>query len=1050
MKKILTILMMVMTVSVYAQRQNISGKVTDSTGEALPGVTVVLKGTTQGTLTDANGNYSFQVPATAKTLVFSFIGMQTQEVPIAGKVVVNCVLSIDNVELDEVVAVGYGTMKKSDITGSVASIKTDELSRSGTISLDQALAGKAAGVTVTQSSGVPGAGSFIKIRGISSMQGSDPLYVIDGVPMDNTSLSSIGGGESGGQLSPLSSINPNDIEAMEILKDASATAIYGSRGANGVVLITTKSGKSGTGKIEVNAEYGIAAVPEFIELQDANQYVLTRYEGLYNAGSLGSGYTEAKLDSARAGLLSGTNWQEAIYQQGKTQNYNLSLSGGNQDVKYMVTSNFFDASGVIPKSDFNRVSTRVNLDAKINKYFDFGTRLYYAAINSTQAITTTGYNTNQGLNSVINRMLLASPLTGLNADDTDAGFSSYSPFTALYGNDFDNFISQFLGNMFINLKLAKGLTFKTDFSYQIRNSSQRFYQYNVFTGALSKHGWAKTNDTRIRLFSNTNTLNYNVKFKDHRITAVLGQSIEKSDNTAISTSNYNFANDLLTYYNLGTALVWDPDDLTFSDNTLASFFVRANYSYKNKLLLTLTARADGSSKFAANNKWGYFPAAAIGYRLTEEPFMKNIKQISNVKLRFSYGQSGSQAVKPYQSLDQLSSAQTTMGDGGGGEVLSTTFAPSQLPNADLRWETSIQTNGGLDLGFIDNRYTLTIDYYHKLTNDLLAVGNRIPSQSGFRTYTENYGQMESTGLELGLSAQIISKPKMSWIISGTVSTGKTKIKDMASDYVFAGYDGGIVPGGSQRLIIGEEVGAFYGYELAGISQFSDFAEFEGLSPQEQADLYKSNNPLTIYTPLSDENGLGTVAVRPGEQLFVDSDEDGTITDSDRKIIGYAQPDLVFGLSNTFSYGNFELNFNIDGQLGQDVCNVTNYNLMNFGSGQQLAVVRQAWTADNPSTEYPRLQNGTTFRFSSRYIEDASFVRLQNVTLSYNLPNSFLRKVKIKGAKLFVSGSNLLTITDYTGYNPDVSLTGNNTKSMGHDNAGYPVSRTFRVGVNFSL
>jgi TonB-linked SusC/RagA family outer membrane protein len=948
MKKILTVFLMVMAVSVYAQRQNLSGKVTDSSGGALPGVTVVVIGTTVGTITDNNGEFKLQAPPNAKTLVFSFIGMERQEVPIAGKVIINVVLKEESVALEEVVAVGYGTMKKSDITGSVTSVKTEELSRSGSISIDQALAGKVAGVTVTQSSGVPGSGSFVKIRGISSMQGSAPLYVIDGVPMDNTSLSSINGGEAGGTLSPLSSINPNDIESMEILKDASATAIYGSRGANGVVLITTKSGKSGIGKIEVNAEYGITAIPDFIDLQDANQYVLTRNEGLYNGG-VNANYSVATLDSARAGLLQGTNWQKAMYRQGKTQNYNLNMSGGNQDIKYMVTSNFSDASGILPKSGFTRVSIRVNLDAKINNYFDFGTRLYYASINSQQALTTTGTNANLGLNSTIYRMLVASPTTGLGADDTDPGFAGYySPFTALYGNDTDNFMGQFIGNLFMNLKLAKGLTFKTDFSYQIQNSNQRFYQHNLFSGALSKHGWAKTSDSRLRLLTNTNTLSYNVNLKNHQINAVLGQSIEKSDNTALSTSNYNFANDLLTYYDIGTALVQEPDNLNFTDNTLASFFIRANYSFKNKLLLTLTGRADGASKFAKNNKWGFFPAAAIGYRLSEEPFLKKIKQISNVKFRLSYGLSGSQAVSPYQSLDQFSSGQQTFGSGGG-EALATIYAQNQLPNANLRWETTSQTNAGLDLGFLDNRFTATIDYYHKLTNNLLAIGNRIPSQSGFGTYTENYGQMESNGFELGLSAQIIAKPKLNWIVSGTLSTGKTKIKDMASDYVFAGYNPGTIPGGTQRMIIGEEVGAFYGYQLAGISQFDDFKEFIGLSQQEQINLYNSNSPLTVYTAVSNKNGLGTAAVRPGEDLFVDSNGDGTITDVDRKIIGYAQPDVVFGLSNSISYRNLELNFNFDAQLGQQVCNVTNFKLLAFDHNQQLALVRQAWTPENPST-----------------------------------------------------------------------------------------------------
>jgi len=383
-------------------------------------------------------------------------------------------------------------------------------------------------------------------------------------------------------------------------------------------------------------------------------------------------------------------------------------------------------------------------------------------------------------------------------------------------------------------------------------------------------------------------------------------------------------------------------------------------------------------------------------------------------------------------------------------LLSTIYYQSQLPNDKLKWETTYQTNVGIDLGFLNNRFSITCDYYNKNIKNLLSSSIQIPAQSGFTTYTENYGSMETNGFELGFSAQIINRSKLSWTLGGSVSAGKTKIKDMATDYIFSGYDGGLVAGGTQRLIIGQEVGTFYGYKTCGISQFDDYKEFEGLSSAEQADLYKSNDPLTTYTPVSSENGLGSSAVRPGEQRYVDVDGDGNITTDDMTIIGHAQPDLVIGFNNKFSYRNFELNINIDGQFGQDICNISNYSLMNFGSKQQLSLVRQAWTADNPSTKYPRLDENTTWLFSDRFIEDASFVRLQNVTLTYNLPAAIIRKFKIQSAKLFVSGSHLLTITDYTGYNPDVSLHGNNAKRLGHDNAVSPVSRTFRLGINLNL
>ena len=1054
MKKFLAILLMVLTVSVYAQRQNLSGKVTDSSGGAIPGVTVVVKGTTLGTITDTNGAFTIEAPTTTKILVFSFVGMEKQEVSFAGKSVVNVVLKEESVALDEVVAVGYGTMKKSDITGSVASVSTEDISRSGTIGIDQALAGKASGVMVTQSSGVPGSGAFIKIRGINSMRGSEPLYVIDGVPMDNTSLSTMNTEqEASSQISPLSSINSSDIESMEILKDASATAIYGSRGANGVVIITTKSGKTGKGKIQIDADYGISNLPHKIDVQDGNQYWLTQYEAMFNANQI-TDIDMAKVDSARAGLLKSTDWQDAIYRPGKTQNYNLSFSGGSNGVQYLISSNIFDAKGIVKKSDFSRISTRVNLDAKVNDFIDVGTRVYYSAINSAQVNTTTNYLANSGTNSIIMRALVTSPTAGLDATEADdTGVQYYTPIQALDANSYDNVISQFIGNMFLNLTLAKGLIFKTDFSYQIRNANQRFYQKNVLPAAYSRGGWAKTNDSRVRLYSNTNTLSFTRKIQDHNINAVLGQSAEWFDNTAVITSNYGFANDLLTFYAPQTALFSDPDIVQFTDSRLISYFVRANYSYQSKLLLTLTGRVDGSSKFAANNKYGYFPAVAIGYRISEESFMKNIDEISNLKLRLSYGLSGNQAIAPYQSLDQLASDKQGFGDGAGGESFSPIYYSSQLPNANLQWEQTAQLNAGLDLGFINNRFTVTFDYYKKRTDNLLVVGNRIPSQSGFTSYTENLGLMESNGFELTLNAQIVDKPKFKWNVGTTMSTGKTKILEMGADYIESGYNQGWVTGGTQRLIIGEEIGAFYGYKTAGISQFDDFTQFVGLSDQAKIDLYNSN-PMAVFTPVVDENGVGVIAQRPGEQLYQDIDGNGLINELDRQVIGHAQPDFVFGVNSSLTFKRFDLNFNIDGQLGQDICNVTNFQLLAFDNRQQLSLVRERWTPENPSTIYPRLSSlnsgAPAFKMSDRFIEDGSFVRLQNVTLSYDLPVSVVRKLKIANAKIFVSGSNLITITNYTGYNPDVSLTGDNTQQMGHDNAGYPVSRTFRLGVNLKL
>jgi TonB-linked SusC/RagA family outer membrane protein len=1037
------------------EKIKISGRVTDDEGQKFPGVIIKIKNKEGGTQTDINGYFELQAEK-GDILVFSFLGMTTQSIVVGNKNVIDVVLLPNVSELDEVIVVGYGTQRKSDLTGSISSIKAEEISNAGTISIDQALAGKASGVQVTQNSGVLGGGATIKIRGVSSMTGSSPLYVIDGVLLDNSSMSSINvEQEASSNISPLSTINAEDIKSIEILKDASATAIYGSRGANGVILITTKTGKSGKGIVNFSSDFGISNNPTQIKLQDANQYWLTRNEASVNGGVPLTSNDLLNIDSANKGLLSNTNWQDAIFQQGLAQTYNLDFSGGNDDVRYRFSTNYYDATGTILNTNFNRASSRLNLDAKLNNTINIGTRLYYAIINSDQVNSSTNDNLLTGNNSAIKRALASIPTTDINSDDVNnpLEFDGYSPLTAIKGNKYDNYLAQFVGNLFINVNILKNLKFKTDLSYQGRGSNQRYYQFNILPPAFSKRGWARTNDGKVSLLTNTNTLDYNFVKKDHKFTAVLGQSMEFFSNSAVISSNYGFANDYLLYYAPQTAAFNDPDIYNFASTRLISFFTRLNYTYKNKLLLTLTGRADGSSKFAKNNKFGFFPAVALGYKLSEENFLKESKSISNLKLRLSYGISGNQSIQPYQSLDQLASFKYGFGNGSGGEVLNPIYYPSQLPNPNLKWEETEQLNAGFDFGLLNERYTATFDYYIKNTNDLLVVGNRIPSHSGFTTYTENLGQLQTKGADLGLSAQIFDAKKFSWNLSTIMSVGKTKIKDMGANYIESGYNQGWVAGGTQRLIIGQELGAFFGYQTSGIAQFDDFVEFQNLTNEQRITLYNLN-PKAVFTPLKDAKGVGVIALRPGEQLYQDLDGNGLINEFDRQVIGLAQPNFTLGLSNTFKFNKFELNVNVDGQFGQKIANVANFSLLGFHGNQQLALVRERWTPENPSNTYPRLSTlnfgAPAFKMSDRFLEDGSFWRIQNITLGYQLPRSLISKIKAKSAKIYVSGSNLLVVSDYSGYNPDVSLNGSNNLSMGHDNAGFPVARTFRVGVNIQF
>lgn len=1059
MKRICTMLLLVISSALYAQGQkiNVNGSVMDDFGSPIPGATVVAKGTSIGVVTDFDGNYSITIDKLT-VLSYSFIGMLTQEVVVKDQKIINIQLKTSLTDIDEVVVIGYGSVKKSDLTGSVSSVKAEELTKVGAVTLDRALAGRAAGVVVTQGSGQPGAGAKVTIRGLNSLSGSEPLYIIDGTPMDNSSVGGLNDeSESSADLNPLALINPSDIESIEILKDASATAIYGSRGANGVILVTTKSGEEGKGVLQIDQSYSVGNIPKYIDVMDANQYTISRNEARINNGE--DETNMVLLDSARAGLLEDQNWQEVILRTATTSNTNLSFSGGNKDVKYLLSTGLLNANGMVEKTDYQRASVRLNLDAQINKKLKLGTRLNFSAVESSLQSTNTNWSENNGTGSIITRSLFSNPSERFIEDD-DTGTFQVTPLTYIESNTWDTYLTQFMGNIFLKYNFTKKFSFKTTFTYQDRYTKQRFYQNNLEEEGIivtnNRKGWSKTGDTKVIRSTNTNQFNYRVRFnKKHNLNAILGQSIELSEVEGLKTSNYGYANDLLTYYAPGTSTFQDPDVITYSDNKLVSFFGRLNYNYDSKLLFTLTGRYDGASKFAQNNKWAFFPAAAIAYKLSEEKFIKNIDAISTTKLRLSYGIVGNQSIRPYQSLSQLGSSQYVTGDGGE-ESLTTVYYTSQLANADERWETTAQFDIGLDVGFMNNRYTATFDYYKKNTDDLLIEGNRIPSQSGFTTYTQNFGKLETTGLEFSTTVRLINTNKTSWILTANASTGKSKITELNTDYVQSGYNQGWVSGGTQRLIVGEEVGTFYGYKTAGIAQFDDFIEFQGLSTQQQVDLYNQDRTAT-YTFIDDYDGgypRVSTFTRPGQQLYEDNDGDKQVSETDKEIIGQAQPDFTLGINNSFSFGNIDFSFFIDGQFGQELVNVTNFRLLQFGSRQQLAEVNNAWTAENNSSVYPRVDASTngapSFVFSDRYVEDGSFLRLQNVSIGYNVPTAIAEKLHMNGLRLYATGTNLIMLTNYSGYNPDVSLTGSNNLALGHDNAGYPVARTIRLGINLKF
>ncbi|WPR73181.1 TonB-dependent receptor [Flavobacterium sp. NG2] len=1062
MKKVILFLITMISVTAFSQKMTITGTVKDESGEGLFGATLQIKSTGTGTTTDLDGRFSIAA-STGDIITVSYLGTETKNVIVKQANVMHIKLKASDLELDEVVVVGYGTVKKSDLTGSVASIKAEDITKTATISLDQALAGRAAGVVVTSNSGAPGAGASVTIRGISTITNSEPLYVIDGIPMENTSLDELSADTNGGNnLSPLSLINPDDIESIEILKDASATAIYGSRGSNGVVLVTTKTGKIGKGVISVSRDYSLGSIPHVSRLLDANEFIILKNQLNLNNGT--GSVDPQELADAQAGKLITTDWLKTVTHPSTTANTNISFSGGNKDLRYLLSTNFLDSKGMIQSTDFKRIQTRLNLDATVSDLIKVGTRMTYSYIDSDSQSTNVGQNADGfGVGNIIRRVQEADPTKNIyetiaadpnDPDNPDGIDLQVNPLDYLNSNNWNTKEFQFLGSLYLTLQFSKAAYLKTTVNFQNRNSKQRFYQNREIRPGqpTAFGGWAKTGDSQNLSLSNSNEFHYDKTFGKHAFNTVLGQSIEYRSSDRVTTDNRGFSSDLLTLYAPSTAATYFADNITFGENSLLSYFGRINYTFNKKYYFTVTGRYDGSSKFAANNKWAFFPAGAFAYKLSEEKFIKNIPSISQAKFRVSYGKTGNQAITDYQSLATYAPDNYGVGDGAGGESATTIYYSDQIPNPNLKWESTLQFDAGLDLGFFKNRVTVTADYYSKNTTDLLFRSNKVAAQSGQANFVRNLGSIQSTGFELALGLDLFRKKNFSWSFNGNFSVGKAVINDLATDINVGPTLSGVAGAGTQILKNGEKVGTFYGYKTAGVAQFSDFVEFQGLTNQEQIDLYNSNRSGSYtYIPRTDGALFYNEAnPSPGKQLFFDPNGDKTITDADKQALGNAQADVMFGIKNDFRIGNVDFSFFFDAQLGQEIANITNIRLLTFtGSRNATAVVKDSWSPENQDTDLPKL--GSVVRqFTDRYVENGSFVRLQNVTVGYNLPKQLIGKIGLNSFRLSASLNNIYTFTKYSGFSPDVSTFGKENLSLGHDSSGYPNIRRLVFGVKASF
>ncbi len=1004
--------------AVYGQQRTISGTVTDaSDGKSIPGVTILVKGTSIGTTTDMNGTYSLKINESAKLLGFTFIGMKAIELPVTASNVINVSMESEAVNLDEVVVIGYGSVKKSDLTGSVASIRTDDLKKIPVNSFDQGIQGKVSGVQVTQLSSQPGGAMSLRIRGGNSiMAGNEPLYVIDGVLIESqVDMSWIGSPSQNG----LSSINPNDIESMEILKDASATSIYGARGANGVVLITTKRGKSGRDNITFETYFGVQKKAKDINVMNASQFARLYDEAGYNADTAFYIPVYPNPDS----LGTGTDWQSEIYRMAPIQNYQLNFSGSNEKTTYALSSGYYNQGGIIYGSDFKRYSFRMNLDRKIIDKLSAGCNLSFTQTKSNTVPTDTPGGFFPG---VVNTSLIFNP--ALPVYDVSGEYTLTDPNADAW---LDNPVAvtrdvkaidkanRLLGNAYVEYSILKDIKFRTSLGVDLYHSLQDMYTPRyVYSGSFND-GQARfvSSDFETQIFENL--LTYNKTFNTiHKINAVAGFTYQRNNSRTFIDIATGFPNDILEYYGIQNATNLPTIYSSFSESSVVSYLGRVNYNVKEKYLFTVTGRVDGSSRFGANNRYAVFPSAAFAWRASEEDFLKNIDQISNLKARISYGISGNDRIANYAFIRTISSSVYYFNN----SFAATGFAPDNPGNDNLKWETTRQVDAGLDIGFIKNRIGFTIDYYNKETSDLLYYFN-LPWATGYNSYLKNIGRLKNTGLEFALNTINFLKTDFKWNTTANISFNRNKITDLKGTELYINNDTYKLKIGNWAVIReGEEMGSFYGLVSDGIWQTDE---------AEEASVYGS---------------------KPGDFKYVDKNNDGKINADDCGIIGHALPDFTWGLSNSFSFKNITLDIFLQASQGNQILNSNRFELES-GNGLSNASVKllDRWTPENPSNLYPRAnRNAEYLHMSDRYLEDGSYIRVKTITLAYDLPERLMNYLKMKKVKVYVTAQNFFTLTKYSGFDPEVGSFGMDNTRMGYDFGSYPSVRTliFGASINF--
>ncbi|MBR3681873.1 MAG: TonB-dependent receptor [Tidjanibacter sp.] len=1039
--------------NVAAQNATIKGRVIDSEGEPILGASVVYDGTNIGTTTNAKGEYSIK-SMKGKTLVFSYFGLKDHSVVVGTQTNLNVTLEADNIKIDDVVVIGYGEVSRKDLTGALSSVSSEELVKSGSSNVFGALQGRVAGINITSQSGEPGAGFNIKVRGNNSINaGTTPLYVIDGNQMDLSSGEVATSSSTGsGTYDPMAFLNPADIESIEVLKDASATAIYGARGANGVVLITTKSG-AGSDRTHINfdASFGVSNVPKYIQMVTPQEYVDYRFtrkdygwDG-YGVDTDGDGEADAPLN---ANTYEHYDWQKLLYRTAITKNYNVSASGSvNNKTQVLVSAGHLNQEGLIHNNDFLRYSGRVKVDHQAKKNIKIGASATFGRNISNGAVSSGGGSL--GYSGLIQLIYLERPIKIMSEADTDYPYGWTSLLSMVEDETYRKTIyDRVMGNAYVRWEITPDLLLSANLSGNTSLSSQREFYSRFSRWGQSRNGYAKQTMVNTWGYNGSVTLTYKKKWGEHSFDAMIGGEMSEYYSDRFYIAGYDFADQSTGAFDFTKAGIIEAPDVSIGENARLSTFGRMNYNYASKYYVTFNMRADGSSKFARGYRVGYFPSVSLAWRASEESFIKdNAEWLDNLKVRLSAGATGNDRVSNYVYMSLMG---TNYYGQQGTEIQG--MAPSSSANSKLKWETTYQYNAGIDLGLFGSRVNLTADVYYKDTRDMLYSAT-LSAQAGFTKQWQNLGRVENKGIEVVLNTHNIERKNFSWSTAVAFDLSRNKVLDIGGiEYTSVNISSGVLSTDISRIMLNQPIGVGYGYVFDGNYQLEDFdITYKGL-PMPADGVTSGNMKNMTFTLKEGVTSINGVNVQPGDRKYKSLNGDNVVDSAnDRTVISNSNPDFTIGLTNNFTIGKFDVTVFFEGVYGRQIMNEFKLRSESglSGSTQYNAIRQEAWhgrwTPENGSQTYARLLNSTNTWVSSYYVEDASYIRFKTLSVGYTLQNAALKKAGISSLRLSVAADNLYVWSNYSGMDPDVSSS--NTLFTGFDRMSYPKARTITFGVN---